>query len=122
MLQDRGGTPSLTPAECFVNYADALLREFGGSADRALAAARAVAADSADETGYPMRWRHVTHAVELCQRAAEMTGRPARLLPAGQPSGTRLHPLTPTVAAGKPGRPHLPRQKHGIGSGGVPLR
>jgi prevent-host-death family protein len=75
MLQDRGGTPSLTPAECFEDYADALLREFGGSADRALAAARAVAADSADETGYPMLWRHVALAVELCQRAAEMTGR-----------------------------------------------
>ena len=31
MLLDRGGTPSLTPAECFEDYASALLRELGGS-------------------------------------------------------------------------------------------
>jgi prevent-host-death family protein len=86
MLQDRGGTPSLTPAECFENYADDLLREFGGSADRALAAARAVAAKSADETGYPTRWRHVALAVELCQRAAEMTG---QVLPGSYRPGSR---------------------------------
>jgi prevent-host-death family protein len=87
MLQDRGGTPSLTSAECFENYADALLREFGGSAERALTAARAVAADSADETGYPMRWRHVALAVELCQRAAEMTG---QVLPGSYRPGSRV--------------------------------
>ena len=87
MLQDRGGTPSLTSAECFENYADALLREFGGSAQRALTAARAVAADSADETGYPMRWRHVARAVELCQRAAEMTG---QVLPGSYRPGSRV--------------------------------
>jgi hypothetical protein len=74
MLQDRGGTPSLTPAECFEDYAGDLLREFGGSADRALAAARAVAAESAGKTGYPTLWRQAALAVELCQRAAEITG------------------------------------------------
>jgi prevent-host-death family protein len=74
MLLDRGGTPSLTPAECFEDYASALLREFD-SADRALAAARAVVAESADKAGYPMLWRQAALAVELCQRAAEITGR-----------------------------------------------
>jgi hypothetical protein len=87
MLQDRGGTPSLTPAECFENYADHLLRELGGSSHRALAAARAVAAKSADETGYAMRWRHVALAVELCQRAAEMTG---QVLPGSNRPGSRV--------------------------------
>jgi hypothetical protein len=65
MLQDRGGAPGLTPAECFENYADALLREFGSSADRAPASARAVTANSAGETGYPMLWRHVALAANL---------------------------------------------------------
>lgn len=74
MLMDRGGTPDLTPAECFEDYANALLREFG-SADRALAAARAVVAGSADKVGYPMLWRQAALAVELCQRAVEITGR-----------------------------------------------
>jgi hypothetical protein len=53
MLLDRGGTPSLNPAECFEDYADRLLRELAGSADRALAAARAVVAESAGKAGYP---------------------------------------------------------------------
>ncbi|MBV9379450.1 MAG: type II toxin-antitoxin system prevent-host-death family antitoxin [Streptosporangiaceae bacterium] len=74
MLMDRGGTPDLTPAECFEDYANALLREFG-SADRALTAARAVVAESADKVGYPMLWRQAALAVELCQRAVEITGR-----------------------------------------------
>src|SRR5580693_8258312 len=42
MMLSRGGTPSLTPAECFEQYAGDLLRELDGSAERALAAARAV--------------------------------------------------------------------------------
>ena len=89
MLLDRGGTPSLSPAECFENYADDLLRELSGSSNRALAAARAVAAKSAsaDETGYPTRWRHVALAVELCQRAAEMTG---QVLPGSYRPGSRV--------------------------------
>jgi prevent-host-death family protein len=74
MLMDRGGTPDLTPAECFEDYANALLREFG-DADRALAAARAVVAESADKVGYPMLWRQAALAVELCQRAVEIVGR-----------------------------------------------
>jgi prevent-host-death family protein len=86
MLQDRGGTPSLTPAECFENYADDLLRALDGSADRALAAARAVAAESPKKTGYPMLWRQASLAVELCQRAAEMTG---QILPGSYRPGSR---------------------------------
>ena len=74
MLLDRGGTPSLTPAECFEQYAGDLVREFGGSADRALGAARAVIAESAGKAGYPTLWRQAALAVELCQRAAEITG------------------------------------------------
>jgi prevent-host-death family protein len=74
MLLDRGGTPSLTPAECFEQYAGDLVREFGGSADRALAAARAIIAESAGKAGYPALWRQAALAVELCQRAAEITG------------------------------------------------
>ena len=74
MLLDRGGTPSLTPAECFEQYVGDLVREFGGSADRALGAARAVIAESAGKAGYPTLWRQAALAVELCQRAAEITG------------------------------------------------
>jgi hypothetical protein len=74
MLLDRGGTPSLTPAECFEQYAGDLVREFGGSADRALGAARAVITESAGKAGYPTLWRQAALAVELCQRAAEITG------------------------------------------------
>jgi len=74
MMLDRGGTPSLTPAECFEQYADDLVREFGGSSERALAAARAVIAGSARKAGYPTLWRQAALAFELCQRAAEVTG------------------------------------------------
>ena len=74
MMLDRGGTPSLTPAECFEQYAGDLVREFGGSAGRALAAARAVIAESGGKAGYPALWRQASLAVELCQRAAEITG------------------------------------------------
>lgn len=70
----RGGTPSLTPAECFEDYANTLLRDLDSSTDRALAAARAVVAGSAKKVGYPMLWRQAALAVELCQRAAEITG------------------------------------------------
>jgi len=74
MLLARGGTPALTPAECFEDYASALLKDFGGSADRALACARAVIAESTGKAGYPMLWRQTALAVELCQRVIEMTG------------------------------------------------
>jgi prevent-host-death family protein len=89
MLLDRGGTPSLTPAECFEDYANALLREFG-SADRALAAARAVVAESVGKVGYPMLWRQAALAVELCQRAAEIMGRvlPGSYRPGSLAGGT----------------------------------
>jgi prevent-host-death family protein len=86
MLQDRGGTPSLTPAELFEDYAADLLRELGGSPDRTLAAARAVAAGSVGKTGYPMLWRQAALAVELCQRAAEITG---QVLPGSYRPGSR---------------------------------
>ena len=91
MLQDRDGTPSLTPSECFEDYADDLLRELGSSADRALAAARAVAAGSAGKTGYPMLWRQAALAVELCQRAAEITG---QVLPGSYRPGSRADTST----------------------------
>lgn len=74
MLEDRGGTPSLTVAEIFEDLAGDILREFGGDPDRALAAAKAVAAKAAGKVGYPMLWRQAALAVELCERAAEMTG------------------------------------------------
>lgn len=86
MLEDRGGTPSLSPAELFEDYAADLLRELGGSLDRTLACARAVAAGSADKTGYPMLWRQAALAVELCQRAAEITG---QVLPGSYRPGSR---------------------------------
>jgi len=86
LVEDRGGTPSLTMPEIFEDYAGDLLREFGGSPGRALAAARAVAAGAAGKTGYPALWRHAALAVELCQRVAEMTG-PA--LPGSYRPGSR---------------------------------
>ena len=84
--EDRGGTPSLTMAEIFEDYATDLLREFGHDPDRALAAARAVAATAADKVGYPMLWRHAALAVELCERAVEITG---RVLPGSYRPGSR---------------------------------
>ena len=99
-----GRRPSLTPAECFEHYASDLLREFGGSVDRALAAARAVVAGSAGKSGYPTLWLQAALAVELCQRAAEITGRAARVLPPRQP-GRRRHPaVTPPEWLAQPGQ------------------
>jgi prevent-host-death family protein len=86
LKEDRGGTPSLTMAEIFEDYAADLLREFGHDPDRALAAARAVAATAADKVGYPMLWRHAALAVELCERAVEITG---RVLPGSYRPGSR---------------------------------
>jgi prevent-host-death family protein len=86
LLEDRGGTPSLTPAELFEDYATDLLRELGGSPDRALAAARAVAIGAPGRTGYPMLWRQAALAVELCQRAAEIAG---QVLPGSYRPGSR---------------------------------
>lgn len=57
------------------NTSDSQLREFGHDPDRILAAARAVAAEAASSVGYPMLWRQAALAVELCQRAVEITGR-----------------------------------------------
>lgn len=86
MHQDRGGTLLRSPAELWEDYAMNLLGELGGSADRALAAARAVAVRSVGSTGYPMLWRQAALAVELCQRAAEITGQE---LPGGYRPGSR---------------------------------
>ncbi len=98
--EDRGGTPSLTIAEIFEGYATDLLREFGHDPDRALAAARAVAAKAADKVGYPMLMRHVALAVELCERAVEMTG---RVLPGSYRPGSRASSV---MRRGAPGRNH----------------
>jgi len=89
--EDRGGIPGRTMAEIFEEYATDLLREFGGDPDRALAAARAVAAEAADAVGYPMLWRQAALAVELCQRAVEITGRdlPGSYRPGSRASNTR---------------------------------
>jgi prevent-host-death family protein len=84
--EDRGGTPDLTMAEVFEDYATDLLREFGGDPDRTLAAARAVAAGLADKVGYPALCRHAALAVELCQRAVEITG---HVLPGSYRPGSR---------------------------------
>ncbi len=86
LIEDRGGAPSLTPAGLFEDYAADLLRELGGSPDRALAAARAVAAGAVGSTGYPMLWRQAALAVELCQRAGEITG---QVLPGSYRPGSR---------------------------------
>lgn len=100
LREDRGGTPSLTMAEIFEDYAADLLREFGHDPDRALAAARAVAAKAADKVGYPMLWRHAALAVELCERAVEITG---RVLPGSYRPGSRASSVTRRRA---PGRNH----------------
>lgn len=70
--EERGGVPGRTMHEVFEDYASYLLGEFGGSAERTLAAARGVALNLPGEVGYPARWRHASLAVELCQRAAEL--------------------------------------------------
>jgi hypothetical protein len=86
LYEDRGGIPGRTMAEVFDQYAADLLGEFGGSPDRALAAARAVAVQAADSVGYPMLWRQAALAVELCQRAAEIAG---TVLPGSYRPGSR---------------------------------
>jgi hypothetical protein len=86
MLLDHGGTPGPTPAECFGDCANALLRELGGSADRAPAAARDVVAESVGKAGYPTLWQQASLAAELCQRAVEITG---RVLPGSYRPGSR---------------------------------
>jgi hypothetical protein len=87
LLEDRGGIPGRTMAEVFEEYTADLLGEFGGSPDRSLAAARAVAARAAGSVGYPMLRRQVALAVELCQRAAEMA--PSQRTPRSAPATTR---------------------------------
>ena len=84
--EDRGGTPSLTMAEIFEDYAAALRRELGSDPDRVLAAARAVGAGMARKVEYPALCRNVALSIELCQRAVEMTG---RVLPGSYRPGSR---------------------------------
>jgi prevent-host-death family protein len=85
--EERGTGPGGRPlAEVFEEYAGDLLREFGGSPDRALAAAEAAAAEAVRGAGYPTRWRHAALAVEMCQRAAEIAGGP---LPGSYRPGSR---------------------------------
>jgi prevent-host-death family protein len=86
ITENHGGIPGRTMAEVFEEYASELLGEFGGSADRTLTAARAVAAGMPEEVGYPARWRHASLAVELCQRAAEIA---AGELPGSYRPGSR---------------------------------
>ena len=86
MLEDRGGTPDLTPAQIYEQYASDLLRELGHDPDRIMAAARAVTAGMADKVGYPALVRHDALAIELCQMAVELTG---QVLPGGYRPGSR---------------------------------
>lgn len=83
---DQGGASGRTAADVFEEYAADLLREFGGSAERVLAAARGIAARSGGDVGYPMRWQQVVMAVELCQRAVELAG---QVLPGSYRPGSR---------------------------------
>lgn len=86
MLEDRGGTPDLTPAQIYEQYASDVLRELGHDPDRIMAAARAVTAGMADKVGYPALVRHDALAIELCQMAVELTG---QVLPGGYRPGSR---------------------------------
>jgi hypothetical protein len=97
LKEDRGGTPSLTMAEVFEDYAADLLRELGNDPDRILAAARAVAAGMAGKVGYPALCRNTALAVELCQRAVEMTG---RVLPGSYRPGSRASSIRRSWARG----------------------
>ncbi len=74
LLEDRGGIPGRTMEDVFEDYAGDLLRELGGSAGRALAAARATCAGAAGSVGYPALFRQSVRTVELCQQAAIMAG------------------------------------------------
>jgi len=71
-----GAAPAIATDEVTAGYATPLLRELGGpSAARLPAAARAAAFPASDEIVWCARWRQALHAVELCQRAAEMAAR-----------------------------------------------
>ena len=104
MLLTRGDTPSLTPAECFEDYANTLLRELDGSAERALAAARAVVAEIGRQGRVPdaVAAGRAGRRVVPAGRRDHGTG-PARVLPAWQPGG-QCHPAVTTGRAARAGR------------------
>ena len=110
MLEDRGGTPSLTPAECFEDYANALLRELGGSAERALAAARAVVAESAGKVRVPdaVAAGRAGRRVVPAGRRDHGSG-PARVLPARQPGWCRRPAMTTDPCGHQRARQHAGR-------------
>jgi prevent-host-death family protein len=74
LLEDRGGIPGRTMEDVFEDYAGSLLDDLGGSAERVMAAARAMAFESAGDVGYPVRFRQAVRTVELCQQAAITAG------------------------------------------------
>jgi len=86
MHEDRGGTPDLSPAQIYADYASDLLRDLGHDPERIMAAARAVTAGLADKVRYPALTRHNALAIELCQMAVELTG---QVLPGGYRPGSR---------------------------------
>ena len=66
----------MSPDKVTSGYATELLRELGEpAADQMHAAPRAAPVLAADEIAWPACWRQAVHAVELCQRAAEMAAR-----------------------------------------------
>ena len=84
--EDRGGTPEPDPGRDLRGLRRRPAARVRRHPDRALAAARAVAADAVGSVGYPMLWRQAALAVELCQRAAEITG---QVLPGSYRPGSR---------------------------------
>ncbi len=66
----------MSPDKVTSGYAGELLRELGELAtDQLHAAPRAASVLAADEMAWSARWRQAVHAVELCQRAAEIAAR-----------------------------------------------
>lgn len=66
----------MIPDKVTAGYATKLLGELCEPAvDQMHAAARAACILGADEIAWPERWGQATHAVELCQRAAEIAAR-----------------------------------------------
>jgi hypothetical protein len=66
--------PDRTMADAVEFYAMEFLDHLDGSVPRALQAARTACVSAASEVSHPRRWRVSLRAVELCRRAAGLTG------------------------------------------------
>lgn len=81
MAQDNPGAAiwaTMTADEIITDFVTDFLDQVGDGPDRErlMAAARQAAIEAAESVAYPALWRQGIRAVELCQRAAELSAVP----------------------------------------------